>query len=467
MKQRYKLRRVSRRMPWIEFAVALCVLVAVAVASDTVTSRLASAQYWVGHTHDVETAIALARGDIVAAGDARQIYMITGDQGSLADYERARDAIPGELASLQSLTSDNQMQQANVQVLRRVVDQRLALLQQSIDLRKEATADAEQQKQWTRDDVALQNQVLATFDRMKAEEDRLMAVRQTISSRTYQRVRILLLVSFAVVVALLAINFYDLSRELKEHKQAQAAVQQLSGRLLRVQDEERRRVARELHDSIGQIFAVLKVNLEMISKSFMDGNPRQIPELLAESKAALEIGLSDARTLSHLLHPPLLDEMGFASAARWLADGFARRSNIQVKLEIPEDIPRMAQDLELTLFRILQEALTNIHKHSGSPAVDITLQVNGSTVALLIRDYGKGIPAHVIESFKKRHAGLGVGLAGMCERVRDLGGCLELRSDGNGAEVYASAPFVRAMPEQNPDQIADESLPEQQVRRTS
>ncbi len=313
-------------------------------------------------------------------------------------------------------------------------------------MREASGTDTEQQKQWTRDSVALKNHALTILDRMKAEEDRLIAVRQTISAETYRHVRIVLIASFAVVVLLLMVNFYDLSRELKERRQAEQAVQHLSSRILRVQDEERRRVARELHDSIGQVFAVLKMNLEMISRTLGKSDPQQIQQLLAESRTALEIGLSGARTLSHLLHPPLLDEMGFASAAKWLAEGFSQRSAIKVKLEISENLPRMEQDVELTLFRILQEALTNIHKHSGSPSVDISVKIDGVNVFLRIRDYGRGIPATVIENFKRSKAGLGVGLAGMRERVRDLGGHLDLKSDGNGAVVEASVPFVPATP---------------------
>ncbi|MGH9574459.1 MAG: sensor histidine kinase [Candidatus Acidiferrales bacterium] len=433
-------------MPWIEFALALCVLVAVAVASDSVTSRLADAQYWVVHTHEVETATAQTRADFVAAGDARQIFIITSDTAALTDYNRAKAAIPAELANLQKLTEDNPTQQANIRELRQVVGQRLGLLEQSINLRENSGFDTEQQKQLTRDSVALKDQTLTILNRMKAEEDRLMAVRQTISARNYRHVRIVLIASFAVVVLLLTINFYDLARELKEHRQAEEAVQKLSSRILRVQDEERRRVARELHDSIGQVFAVLKMNLEMISRTFTTSDPQQVRQLLAESKTALEIGLSGARTLSHLLHPPLLDEMGFVSAAKWLVEGFSRRSKIQVKLEVTESLPRMEQDVELALFRILQEALTNIHKHSESPSVDICVRIDESKVSLRIRDYGRGIPASVIDTFKRSQAGLGVGLAGMRERIRDLGGRLELKSDGKGSVVEASVPF-RLAPE--------------------
>ena len=443
MQARGPFRRLSTRTPWIEFALAVFVLIAIAVASDTVTASLENAQYWVVHTHEVETETAQVRGDVVAAGDARHIYIITGDAEPLAEYERAKDAIPGELARLEQMTADNPTEQANVKELRDVVGRRLGLLQQSIELREKSGADSEQQKQWTRDGQALQNQALGIFDRMKVEEDRLMALRQTVSSRTYRTVRFVLLGSFGVVVLLLTLNFYDLSRELKERRQAEEAVWRLSGRMLRVQDEERRRVARELHDSIGQIFAVLKMNLEMLSRTFATADPEHVKGGIAECTDALDQGLSGARTLSHLLHPPLLDEIGFASAAKWLVDGFSQRSKIQVKLELPENFRRMPPEIELALFRILQESLTNIHKHSESKAVEIGAAIGPSSVTLHIRDFGKGIPASVLEDFKKSRAALGVGLSGMRERVRDLGGSLDLKSDGQGAVVEVRIPLPK------------------------
>jgi signal transduction histidine kinase len=136
--------------------------------------------------------------------------------------------------------------------------------------------------------------------------------------------------------------------------------------------------------------------------------------------------------------------MGFASAAKWLAEGFSARSKVQVKLEVQPNLPRLHEDIELALFRILQEGLTNVHKHSESASVEITVKASASAVSIRMRDFGKGIPANIIESFKKSRPGLGVGLAGMRERIRDLGGHLELESDGRGAVIEASIPFASA-----------------------
>jgi signal transduction histidine kinase len=442
-------RRSSRRVPWVEFAVALCILLAIAIASDNVTARLADAQYWVTHTHEVETGIERVRAELLAAGDARQVYIIAGDTTALSDYNASKAAIPAELASLERLTVDNPGQQTNLANLRQAVGKRLGVLQQSIDLRTGSADDAAQQRQWTLDGRAAEHDALTILDRMQDEEERLMTVRQTISSTTYLRVRIVLLISFAIVLLLLAINFYDLSRELRERRAAEETVSKLNGRVLRVQDEERRRVARELHDSIGQTFAVLKMNLEVVARNLTSPEQAGMRELLAESASTLETGLSEVRTLSHLLHPPLLDEMGFASAARWLADGFSQRSKIQVKLEVPENLARMSQDVELALFRVLQEGLTNVHKHSESQTVEISLSRDSSSVRLSLKDFGKGVPGDIAQSFARGGPGLGVGLSGMKERMRDLGGRLNLSSNGTGTLLEATVPLTASTLEPN------------------
>jgi signal transduction histidine kinase len=443
--------RLSKRLPWIEFALALCVLIAIGVTSDAVTSRLARDQYWVEHTYQVENAIQGLRGNIALAAEARQLYVLAGDTSALAVCRRALTTIPAEVTELRSLTADNSSQSANLAELSGVVDQRMAILGQSTEFHRQNPNDAAQQLQWTQTGTAVENQAVAILDRMSLEEERLMGVRQIISATTYRRVRIVLLVSFAIVVLLISVNFYDLSNELAERRHAERAVLDLSARILHVQDDERRRVARELHDSIGQVFAALKMNLEMAEQSAERGELAQCRELLLESHSVLELGLSGARTLSHLLHPPLLDEVGFTAAARWLVEGFSQRSNIQVKLDIPESLPRMSTDVELTLFRILQEGLTNVHKHSDSRFVEIKVKAEKEQASMSLRDFGKGMPDEVIDGFRTSNPGLGVGLAGMRERVRSLGGTLELRSEG-GAVVEATIPLETAATDTAPNE---------------
>jgi two-component system NarL family sensor kinase len=227
-----------------------------------------------------------------------------------------------------------------------------------------------------------------------------------------------------------------------------AALRKLSSRLMRVQDEERRRIARELHDSLGQYLAAAKINLEVLSAQKNNGNGQ-----LHEAQNLIDRAISDIRTLSHLLHPPLLDEAGFGSAARWFVEGFGKRSGIVTRLRMPAQLDRLPSEIETALFRILQEALTNVHRHSGSRDVEVRLTVYRSVVALAIDDNGEGIPQDVLESFGKSGVNLGVGLAGMRERVKELGGRLEIESDKSGTRLRATIPIPAAQQGPSPSRV--------------
>jgi signal transduction histidine kinase len=221
-----------------------------------------------------------------------------------------------------------------------------------------------------------------------------------------------------------------------------STLRQLSLRLLQTQDGERRRIARELHDGVGQYLASLKMNLDQLQRC---EGPKVRSELFSECLQAVERCITDTRTISYLLHPPLLDEIGFASAAQWYVDGFAQRSGIRTKLDLPPDLNRLAALVELTLFRILQESLTNVHRHSGSLAVEIQLTVDAQNVILAVTDFGKGIPVAALRKFRGNGTNMGVGLSGMRERLADLDGQLDIRSDASGTTVSATIPFRAAI----------------------
>ena len=156
----------------------------------------------------------------------------------------------------------------------------------------------------------------------------------------------------------------------------------------------------------------------------------------------LDQSIAETRTISHLLHPPLLDEAGFSSAAKWYLEGFAQRSGIEVKIDLPENLERLPKAIELGLFRVLQESLTNIHRHSGSSRAEVSLKVFPEKVVLEVRDFGKGIPPRLLESFRTRGISSGVGLAGMRERVRELGGRLEIQAKSPGSLVSVALPLT-------------------------
>src|SRR5216683_600291 len=215
----------------------------------------------------------------------------------------------------------------------------------------------------------------------------------------------------------------------------------LSARLLQLQDDERRRIARELHDSVGQLLAALTMNLAGVRADI--DRLRKTATVLADSEALVQEMSQEVRTISHLLHPPLLDEAGLASAVRWYADGFAQRSKITVNLEVPADLQRLDRESETAIFRTVQECLTNIHRHSESPTARICVATSDGQICVEIEDRGNGIPPE--KQFEMTSTGTpGVGLRGMRERLRQLGGSLDIHSNGKGTLIVARLPVTVA-----------------------
>jgi PAS domain S-box-containing protein len=215
-------------------------------------------------------------------------------------------------------------------------------------------------------------------------------------------------------------------------------LRELSARLLRVQDEERRRIARDLHDSTGQSLALLSMNLSALETEAKRLNP-SLAKGLEDNAAIVRKISSELRTLSYLLHPPLLEEVGLESALRWYIDGFSERSNIKVALELPEDLGRLSRELELAIFRVIQECLTNVHRHSGSATASIRLVRSPSDIYLEVRDEGKGVPPEKLSRIAAA-GDSGVGLRGMKERVKGLAGELQIQSDEKGTVVRVVIP---------------------------
>ena len=229
-------------------------------------------------------------------------------------------------------------------------------------------------------------------------------------------------------------------RDITERKRAEESLRLLSGQLLHLQDQERRRIARELHDSAGQILAALGMNLSLVGSENGNIAPRAA-KAIQESVGLVQELSRELRTISHLLHPPLLDEVGLASGLRSYLEGFTERSKISVDLELPEDLGRLQQDSETAIFRIVQECLTNIHRHSESPVARIRIRRTDIEVSLEVEDRGKGIPPEKRQAMDSGGTA-GVGIRGMRERLRQLGGSLEINSNDTGTVVVARLPVA-------------------------
>lgn len=226
--------------------------------------------------------------------------------------------------------------------------------------------------------------------------------------------------------------------DVTAQKRSENSLRQLSARLLRLQDEERRRIALELHDSTSQTLAALSLNLARLKRT--PSLSRAESELVSEGGALATKVAREIRTLSYLLHPPELDDMGLGTAVRSYVQGFGQRTGIQVKLDMTPEFRRLPLDLETTLFRILQESLTNIHRHSGSPTAEVRLTSTSETVDLWIADHGRGMPIEILNGDDGSSPELGVGVRGMRERVRQLQGDLEIVSGPQGTTIEARIP---------------------------
>jgi len=230
-------------------------------------------------------------------------------------------------------------------------------------------------------------------------------------------------------------------RDITERKRSEESLRLLSGQLLHLQDQERRRIARELHDSSGQLLTALGLNLSLVESQNGNMAPHTA-KAIRESVGLVQELSRELRTISHLLHPPLLDEVGLASGLRSYMEGFTERSKIKVELQLPEDLGRLPQDLETAIFRIVQESLTNIHRHSESQAAKVRISRFDSQVSLEVEDDGKGLPQEKREAMESGGTP-GVGIRGMRERLRQLGGTLEIKSNSRGTLVVARLPVAR------------------------
>jgi signal transduction histidine kinase len=236
------------------------------------------------------------------------------------------------------------------------------------------------------------------------------------------------LIERSIYLAAIAIECYRNEQELRE----------FSRRLSQSQDDERRRIARELHDSTGQKLAVLAMNLSMVDNRAKSSGT-EVHEMLLECSALTRNISDEIRTLSYLLHPPLLDECGLESALQMYFRGINRREGLEVQLETPRRLERLSEEAELAIFRIVQASLTNIHLHSGSDKANVKIEYIPEGLAITISDHGRGIPRGVLNQ-PSGGKGAGVGIVGMKERVKQLGGRLEIESSERGTKVRGVIP---------------------------
>jgi len=568
-----------RGIAWTAFAVAVVLMVGSSILLLRATNTLRAGDSLVAHTHEVETVLEDLGSEVFQASNARRAFVITGNESLLGDYRVAIQNIPEDIAHLRRLAGDSPDRQRELDSVEADIRQELDQISKSIEAGERGISSSEKEIEITLQSAALGHRIHDALQKMRQEEDQLLAARQQASHNNYQHTLKLILASFVIALMLLLAEMFLLSYEFTQHRRtehvarqsqeivdaffsastvgfgvldaqfrftrinevlprmaglqtedllgkpvsdmlgepgigaevllrellstgnpvydrevsselpgkpgevrhwlvnyfpireggsltqvgviavdvtarrnAEEALRKLSGRLLGIQDQERRRIARELHDSLGQYLAGLKIAIEMMISRSAGKDP-----LLVECTDILDKAIAETRTLSHLLHPPLLDEAGFSSAASWFVTGFSQRSGIPVSLDFPPDLPRLPQAIEIALFRILQESLTNVHRHSRATSAEIKLDADAEQVTIEIRDYGRGVPKHILQQLAGEGSKLGVGLAGMRERIHELGGVFEVTSDASGTAIRASIPLG----------AAEDSIPARAAEKTA
>jgi signal transduction histidine kinase len=401
--------------------------------------RLHNDEAWVRHTRDVQTALAQFNVITSRAGRLRAEYVDSGDASLLQQQADVVRELRNSLTSLQQLTADNQEQRANNERLRELSEQRIALMNSAIELKKTGKSSLEGQAAITRQIVATAGETDRVLQAMYDNEDQLLAARQTRVRHSSNMTTGILIASLFLALILFIVHHRLLTDQVKARTQTEVALRALSIRLLTLQDEERRKFARELHDSVGQHLVATKMGLSMLQSKMPNES------ILQDCLKLLDDSIAETRTISHLLHPPLLDEAGLNSASRWFVEGFGKRSGVETKLDIRDGEGRLPDAVELALFRVLQESLTNVHRHSGAGKAYVSLNTEGHSIVLRVKDDGKGMPAHVLEGLQENGASGGVGLAGMTERIHEIGGRLEIHSNAFGTEIVARVPVQRAL----------------------
>jgi len=428
---------------WAFGAAAFFLLVSGISAYVTIT-RLLESQRWVFHTLQVQAALGAVDSAIARAGRLRAGYLYATGTVSHAEFDDAANEVYRRIQEVRALVEDSPYQRQLCDRLEKAASSRLDLFRTSIKTGTVSPEDDETQGRITAESAVYANEITSVMQEMRQREKQLLNQRVQHSGRLFTLAILILASTFIVALVFFSVNYRFLSSELRARRSAERAAHQseqalrrLTARLLKLQDEERRKISRELHDSLGQYLAGVKMNLEMHSQKTDPSD-----HLLQDAVHLLDQSIAETRMISHLLHPPLLDETGLGSAAKWFIEGFARRSGIEVNADIPERVERLPEPLELALFRVLQESLTNIHRHAKSSKAEVQLRILPGSVRLNIRDFGKGIPREVLRSFNTVGTGTGVGLAGMRERIHELGGDFEIESGPGGTQIAVNMPLA-------------------------
>jgi signal transduction histidine kinase len=398
--------------------------------------RVYSGERWVRHTYAVQLVVAEIETDLSRTGRARQIYVHNGDKQELQDFEQTRREIFEHLSELKGMVQDNVDQEKSVELFEQAIKQRFLVVDDSIRLAEAGKSTPEAQDAFTSRIVQISQTISSAAENIKNAEAGLLDRRLLLTNSLFAWIIVILAITYVLALYMLWEHYRGLSLELADRKAAERYASSLSAQLLRAQDQERRKIARDLHDGLGQTI----VGAKLIADSLLKRSPDQ--QQLQDLSVQLHDAVASTRSISHLLHPPLVDELGFVASARSYLEGFSQRTGIAVRVDLPDLKKRLPSGVELTMLRILQEALTNIQRHSQSGEAGVTLEADDKSATLTVWDRGVGMPGGMVQDFYGNGISVGVGLAGIRERVRERKGHFEIHSDSRGTAISVTLPIA-------------------------
>ena len=434
-------RSVSRAIRFASLALVVVTITALGAAAYFTERGILGSRDRVIHTYQVRSELSDLQSQLLQAKASELAYLLTQSKDQSPQSGQLGALARQTLGGVRNLTRDNPRQEQRLNQLWPLLDQELILMNgrpnSSDGVPHISLREIDRQEQIDN----LENQIDSIIASMQDEEQRLLDQRLKAWDYLFKRNMLMLGMAFAVVTIMLAYNFWLLIKEVSQTKDREERVRAnaesyrlMSARILELQDSERRRIARELHDSVGQFLAGLKINL-----SQLDTSRAKDAALVNETIGLTDCAIQEVRTISHLLHPPLLEELGFLSAARWYVDEYGKRSQVKVSLMIDEPIERLPKEVEIALFRVLQETLTNVYRHAAARSVTIQITCRNGVVQMTVADDGKGIPEDVLVRFRGGAAS-GIGLAGMRERLAEFGGRINVQASAAGSVVEATIP---------------------------
>jgi signal transduction histidine kinase len=405
------------------------------------------------HTYQVRSQLNDLQLEVTRAESDETRYLLAGEKAELPRFRQESELALQTVEALGRLTKDNVHEQERLGQLTKILGAGPSLIHgQPQEQQNELAAQSSPGILKREDEINDRHKRIDSLVRnMQDEEETLLDQRLRSWDYLFKRNVFMLGLTFAIVTLMLAYNVGLLMSEVTRTKIKEKKVRDnaqsyrlMSAKILELQDSERRRIARELHDSVGQYLAGLKINLSQLEAGVRGDAPKMIRETIELTDYAIQ----EVRTISHLLHPPLLEELGFLPAAHWYIDEYGKRSQVKVSLFVDETIKRLPRDVEIALFRVLQETLTNVYRHAAAQCVDVRILRQQGYVSLIVADDGKGIPHEVLARFREGAAS-GIGLAGMRERLAEFGGEIRVESSSGGSVVQALIPINASAASQN------------------